>query len=347
MLKDNKIRNRLVVNMRKKIGMLVMAVSLFAGTLSGCTIGNTEFVLDVNNVGRNDVFSINGATCTKEEAKLYLCNYQNLYGYEYGIDLWQHDFGDIPEEETLAYYVKEVTLMELANVFCMNQLAEEQELVLTDEEKEFVSKAAEEYYASLSKEELKYIGMNKGDLEDYYERYALAQKFYSSLTQGVNEEVSDDEARVVRVQQVFLKSEADAKIIVEKLNEGIDFQTLAATYNETEQVERHIARGMYPDEVEKIVFSMENGEVSGMIAAEDGYYFIRCVDKFVKDLTEANKKNIIAQRRDQHFEDVFGGFVLSSDFDLNEKVWDSMEFDTSGTIKTDSFFAVYDKYFAK
>ena len=37
-----------------------------ATLLSGCTIGNTEFVLDKNDVGRNDVFSINGEECTKD-----------------------------------------------------------------------------------------------------------------------------------------------------------------------------------------------------------------------------------------------------------------------------------------
>ena len=91
-----------------------MAAVLLSGVLSGCTIGDTEFVLDKNDVGRNDIFSINGMDCSKEEIKLYLCNYQNIYGYEYGIDLWAHDFGDIPEEESLEAYIKEVTLAELA-----------------------------------------------------------------------------------------------------------------------------------------------------------------------------------------------------------------------------------------
>ena len=33
-------------------------------------------------------------------------------------------------------------------------------------------------------------------IKEYYEHYALAQKVYHSLTKAVNEEVSDDEARV-------------------------------------------------------------------------------------------------------------------------------------------------------
>ena len=331
--------------MRKKIGILVLTAALFAGTLSGCTIGDTEFVLDVNNVGRNKVFSINGMDCTKEEAKLYLCNYQNLYGYEYGIDLWQHDFGDIPEEETLETYVKDVTLMELATVFCMNQLAKEQEISLTEEEKELVSQAAEEYYGLLSEQERKYIGVDKGELKEFYTNYALARKFYQALNQGVNEEVSDDEARVMRIQQIFVKNKTDAEAIIQSLNEGSKFETLANAYNEAEDLELHVSRGDYSKEIETIVFNLDNSEISGIIEAEDGYYIIKCVEKYVKDLTEANKEIIIQQRRETHFNDVFGGFVMKSDFDLNEKAWNAVVIDTSGTIQTDSFFEIYNKYF--
>lgn len=322
-----------------------MMVTLLSGILSGCTIGNTEFVLDMNNVGRNDVFSINGVDCTKEEVRLYLCNYQNIYGYEYGIDLWQYDFGEIPEEETLEYYVKEVTLAELANIFCMNQLAEEQGITLTDEEMQLISQAADEYYESLSKEERKFIGLDKGELKEFYEKYAIAQKFYNTLTQGVNEEVSDDEARVVLIQQIFVKSEANAKIVQQKLNEGSDFGSLASNYNEADSIEIHLARDTYPDEVDNIIFNMDNNEISGMIETEEGYYFIKCLDKYVEDMTEANKQNIIVQRRKEQFDDVFQEFIENSDFDLNEKVWNSIVVDSSGTITTDSYFEVYDKYF--
>lgn len=332
-------------NMKKRVGALIMTVALLSGTLTGCTIGNTEFVLDMNDVGRNDVFSINGMDCTKEEARLYLCNYQNIYGYEYGIDLWAYDFGGLPEEETLEAYVKEVTLVELANVFCMNQLAEEQEIALNEEEVQLVNQAADEYYESLSKEERKYMGIDKGELKDFYQKYALAQKFYKSLSQGVNEEVSDDEARVVLIQQIFVKEESTANLIEQKLGSGADFASLASNYNETESVEVHLSRDVYPKEVDQVVFNMDNDEISGMIKTEEGFYFIKCLDKFVEDMTEANKQNIVVQRRKEQFDNVFQTFIENSDFDLNEGVWDSIKVDTSGAITTDSYFEVYDKYF--
>ena len=331
--------------MKKRIGMLVLTVTLLSGILTGCTIGNTEFVLDVNNVGRNDVFSINGVDCTKEEVRLYLCNYQNIYGHEYGIDLWQHDFGEIPEEETLEYYVKEVTLAELANIFCMNQLAEEREIMLTEEEENLLSQVVDEYYKSLTKEERKFMDIDKSELKSFYEKYAIAQKLYKTLTQGVNEEVSDDEARVMLIQQIFVKDEATARNVQQKLENGSDFGSLASNYNEAETIEMHLPRGFYPEEVDAIVFNMENDEISTMIETENGFYFIKCLDKYVEDMTEANKQNIIIQRRKEQFDDAFQTFIENSDFDLNEKVWESITIDTSGIITTDSYFEVYDKYF--
>jgi len=331
--------------MKKRIGILILTATLLSAILTGCTIGNTEFVLDVNNVGRNDVFSINGVDCTKEEVRLYLCNYQNIYGHEYGIDLWQHDFGEIPEEETLEYYVKEVTLAELANIFCMNQLAVERGITLTEDEVNLLSQAVDEYYTSLTKEERKFMGIDKSELKVFYEKYAIAQKLYSTLTQGVNEEVSDDEARVVLIQQIFIKDEVTARNVQQKLNSGADFGSLASNYNEAENIEIHLPRNIYPEEVDTVVFNLENDEISNMIQTEDGFYFVKCLDKYVEDMTEANKQNIIVQRRKEQFDDAFQTFIENSDFDLNEKVWESITIDTSGVITTDSYFEVYDKYF--
>ena len=113
--------------MKKKLVSLCLAAALFSGTLSGCSFGNTEIVLNTNFVGRNHVFSINGDKCTKEEALLYLCNYQNIYGSAFGMNLWEYDYSQMPEDATLEAYVKDVTLAELSNIMLMEQLAKQQE----------------------------------------------------------------------------------------------------------------------------------------------------------------------------------------------------------------------------
>ena len=331
--------------MKRKIVTLCLAVALLSSAFTGCTIGDTEIVLNMNSVGRNHVFSINGEKCTKEEARLYLCNYQNIYGYAYGINLWEYDDKKLTEDGKLEAYVKDITLTELANIMCMKQLAEQQEVTLTQEEKDKAAKAAEEYYESLSKEETSYIGIDKNKMKRFYEKYAIAQKLYNKLTQGINEEVSDDEARVMRIQQIFVKSEEKAKLVQKKLENKEKFESLATTYNEADSIERDLARGEYPEAVDDVVFHLDNGETSAMITTDEGYYFIKCLSKFEKELTEENKANIIAKRRKEQFDDKFIEFIENSQFEVNEKVWEEIKVDTSGKIKTNSFFETYEKYF--
>lgn len=330
--------------MKRKVALMMAAVFVLATPLTGCAIGDTEFVLDLNSVGKKDyVFSINGTTCSQEEAKLYLCNYQNIYGYEYGVNLWKQDFGQVVSEDSLENYVKDVTLSELANIVCMNLLAKEQELTLTEVEKTRVKVAAEEYYDSLSNAEISYMGIDKNMLAGFYEKYAIAQKLFDTLTQGVNEEVSDDEARVIRIQQIYVKDQKTAEQVKTKLAGKDDFATMASNYNEADTIEITLKRGVYPAEVDAVAFQLDNGEQSDMIATSDGYYFIKCISKYEKELTEQNKIDIIAQRRKEQFEDLFQGFVKESVFEMNEEMWESIEIDTSGAITTNSFFDVYNK----
>ncbi len=333
--------------MKKRFGILVVLVSLLSGVLTGCNIGNTQIIIDLNNAGRNDVFSINGTDCTKDEARLYLCNYQNIYGSAYGLDLWQYDYSNMDIEVTLEDYVKELTIAELSNIICMNQLAEDLEIGLSSEEEKLVSKATDEYYESLTREEIRYMGIDKIELKEIYERYAIAQKLYSTLTEGVNEEVSDDEARVIRIQQIYVQSEDVAKVVLQKLRSGSGFDTVASSFSEADEIERTLTRGEYVQEVDKVAFNLDDGEESGMIETENGYYFIKCLDKYEEELTEANKANIILKRRQEQFDDVFYEFINNSTFELNEKVWEKVKVDTSGAITTDSFFEVYEKYFTE
>ena len=331
--------------MKRNIAMLCLAVTMLSVTLTGCTIGNTEIVFEMNTIGQNHVFSVNGEKCSKEEAYLYLCNYQNIYGTAYGLNLWEYDLDKKGENESLESYVKDVTLSQLTNIMCMEQLAKQEKIVLTETEKKTVREVAEEYYKSLSKKERSYIDINKNKLEDIYEKYALAQKLYNTLTQGVDEEVSDDEARVIRIQKIFVTQNETALLVQQKLLNGEKFENLVSTYNEGETTTINLSREEAPKEVEDVAFCLDNNEVSDMITTEDGYYFIKCLNKYEEELSEENKKNIIIKRRKEQFDDKYLKLMESSEFVLNEKVWDSIKMDTSGDIKTKSFFEIYEKYF--
>lgn len=324
---------------KKRTTTVICSVLIMALLMTGCQIGNKNIVVS-GTVSNRQVFKIGSCGCSLKEARVYLTNYQNIYGTAYGLDLWQHDFGD----DSLVEYVKAVTLDELTRVYSMSMLAEAREMELTEEEQQKVAEAAGEYYASLSKEEQIYLGISEKELGEYYTRYALAQKLYHSLTNEVNAEVSDDEARVMEIMQIFVPDEGKATEVLAKLKNGDDFAAVANNFNQLPAIQTTIARDDVPAEVEEVAFSLDNNEVSGMITVENGYYFIKCLNKYNEELTEANKSNIVEKREKEAFDDVYNEYVSSLNSRMNEELWKEVTMNTDGTIRTKSFFTVFSKY---
>lgn len=324
---------------RKWIAGVAACVCGMAIMLSGCQIGNKDIVVS-NSLSNKQVFKLDKTACGLKEARVYLTNYQNIYGTAYTINLWQHDFGD----DSLTEYVKDVTLEELTRVYCMDLLAQTQEMTLSEEELARVADAAKEYYGSLSEEETAYMGVSEMDIEEFYTHYALAQKLYNSLTAGVNDEVSDDEARVMEIMQIYVTDEQKAHEVRQKLLQGDDFASLANNYNELSAIQVTVSRDDLLSEVEEVAFQLNNDEISGMITVENGYYFIKCLNKYDEELTEANKSNIVEKREKEAFDDVYNEFVSSLSSNLNTELWEEITLDTSETITTNSFFSVFEKY---
>ena len=325
--------------MKKRISRVFAISCIISIMLTGCQFGEKKFILDLHRVGKSTVFSIDDTECYVKEAKLYLCNYKNLYGNAYGVDLWESDF----DKTSLENYVRGVTLNELTKVYCMNMIAQQQGLTLTDKEKEQINVVAEEYYQSLSSDEISYFALSEEELKGIYQRYAITKKIFEALTQEIDAEVSDDDARVIRIQQIFVSDDAIAKKIKSELKGDTEFMSLAGIYNELETAELDVARGKLPKEVEDIAFEMDNGEISSAIQTENGYYFIKCLNKFQKELTEANKVIILQQREKEVFENVYRDFVDNAKFQLNQKAWDSIEIDDMREFKTNTFFECFEE----
>lgn len=327
--------------MRNKRNTFLAGMLLVLCLLGGCSMGGREIVI-TSGVSKRDVFKIGGDSCNLTEAKVYLANYQNIYGKSYGIDLWEQGF----QKKKLKKYVKEIAMSEMTKVVCMDLLARERGIALTEEEQKDAQDAAAIYYESLTEAERVYTGASETDIMSMYKDYALAQKVYASLTEGVDEEVSDDEARIMEAMQIFVKTKEKADEAAAKLAAGEDFAAVASNYNQKTAIEIAFGRGELPEEVEQAAFELDNEEVSGCIPADGGYYFIKCVNKFNEELTDANKHNIVEAREKAAFDDVYEEFVSGLSSSLNEKVWNAIELVTDGSITTDSFFDIIDEKIA-
>ena len=206
----------------------------------------------------------------------------------------------------------------------MNLLAKDRQIELTEEEKKTASDTADQQYAALDEETIKSLGVDQESLRSFYQEFELADKVYQELTKDVNTEVSDDEARAVLVQQIFTKSELVANEVVQKAQAGEDFAALAESYNESDEMQKAYGRGEVDSKLEEAVFALANDEISDVVATDDGYYILKCMNNYDVDATDANKVVIANQRKEDAFRKVYDPFVAGLDSEFNQELWDSV-----------------------
>lgn len=322
--------------MRRKKMTAALCAAVVVAACAGCSKGDSI----VTQIAAKQVLKVDGESYSMPQAKVYLVNYQNLYGTVAGVDLWEQG----NQGSSLEEYVKSLTISQITKILSMDSLAKSRDIVLEESELANVQKAAKAYFESLNKQELDYLEVDETDIQKLYEDYALAQKLYKLLTADINSEVSDDEARIMDAMQIVVADKKTAKAIKKALAEGGDFATLASSYNEAEEVTIQFGRGVLPKEVEKAAFALDNAEVSGCIRTDNEYYFIYCVNKFNEELTDANKLKIVQQREKAAFGDVYNAYSKSISKKLYQAVWDEISVERSKKITTDSFFSVYQEY---
>jgi foldase protein PrsA len=256
-------------------------------------------------------------------------------------------------------------LARVARIKSLNLMAEQYEVSLDDEELDMAKTAGELYYNSLNESEKKLLNVSKEGITQMYEEYALAGKVYEYLIADINPEISDDEARTITVQHVLIKTYSlnedgekvpysdnakaeayeRAQEVLEKAQNGEDFQTLISQYSEDTNASYTFGKGTMDAAFEEASFNLGTDEISGIVESDHGYHIIKCISTFDRSETDRNKVKIVEQRRKEVFNDEYSKFVASLTKSLNEKLWASVEFIDDENVTTDSFFTVYKEAF--
>ncbi|MDD6039257.1 MAG: peptidyl-prolyl cis-trans isomerase [bacterium] len=332
MKRGNRIKCRLIA-----AGLAVV----MAASVTGCKFGNEEVTIS-RKMSDDQLFIIGDEVCKVSVMKLLMINNLNLHSESYGIDLLKSD--DLKVQKRLGQYVEDISMEELTRIYCMFALAGEQQIELSPDELELAQWAGEDYFRTLSDAEKEYLDITQEDLEDIYTKYAVAQKLYNGVVANVNEEVSDDEARVMRVMQIYMEDESRAAKAEAELEGGTEFISVAANYNMAENIELELTRGQLPPEVESVVFSLDNEETSPLIQTENGYYLFYCQNKFDEAATEERKADIVKQRKDDAFAVVYEPFVKTVHSKLNETALASISIDEMTQYQTADFYRISEKY---
>ncbi len=355
----------MIIKRLKCIAAAFLAIGVCLGSLGGCGgkdgIG-TKVVL-TTGFDKNEVFRIETSTCSLPEIMVYLTNIQNRYESVYGTEIW----GTNVDGVTLEQNVKDIALAQIARIKTMNLMAERYQVELSKEEKAQAENAADAYYGSLNSVEIEKMGISKKMIVNLYAEFALAEKVYQYTIKDINPEISDDEARTITVQHILIKTYAldgtgkkveyteQAKQeaydeICEALSlarEGEDFDELIRRYSEDDRSTYSFGKGEMDAAFETAAFNLGKDEISDVVETEFGYHIIKCLNTFDRDETDANKIKIVDQRRAEAFGQEYDAYVETLARNLNEDLWDSVEFIHDENVKTMDFFDVYSEYFGK
>lgn len=349
-----------------KMLAILLAVGLTCGMYTACgrEDGSGTRVVFTTGFGKDEIFRIGDESCKKSELMVYLTTTQNQYENVYGVEIWDTSLDGVTLEEN----VKETVLARIAQIKTMYLLAKEKEITLDEQEEEKVTAAAAEYFQSLKETEVEQMGVEPKTIEKLYREYAMANKVYQYIIQDVNPEISDDEARTITVQHIFIrtwsldtdgnrvpysesaKQAAYAKAceIREMAVDGEhDFAELASKYSEDSNITHSFGKGELDEAYETAAFMLETDEVSQVVETETGYHIIKCLNTFNREETDANKLKIVEQRRKEVFGQEYDRFVETLVRNLNQKLWDEVTLLHDSEVTTSNFFEVYAKYFPK
>ena len=337
--------------------MPFLCIFLAISLLSGC--GRAQVVL-TTGFKQDEVFIVGSESCSLPELMIYITNIQKTYENVFGEEIRNVTSDGVTFEES----IKNTALAQLAQIKTMYQMAVDRGLTLDPEHQNAVRQAAMEYYSSLSEAEIEELGVTEDLIEHMYYQMALAQVAYDEIIKDISPEISDDEARYVKVRIIYMRTtykNGDSLIpfmdedydrvykTLQSVREGIldgslDFETEAMRYNEAGESVLSFGKGTMDIAVEEEAFSLASGEVSDIVGTADGLYLMQCILPIDRTRTDENKVLITRKLRDEAFESVYDEFVGSLIRNLNSELWKTVTLNYDSEITTCSFFEIYDKY---
>ena len=187
-----------MVRFGKKAALLAMAGVLTAASVTGCS-GAIDAEATVVTVGKEKV----PLGVVNFYARMMQGQYETYYAGMMGTtaeELWTQDAGD---DKTYEESVKDSVMEAVENMYLISQHSGEYEVVLTEDEKEAIQKAAEQFDKDNKDESKEAVSGYRKDIEKYLELMTIQSKMSEKMREGVNEEVSDEEAAQKSMEYVY------------------------------------------------------------------------------------------------------------------------------------------------
>lgn len=283
------------------------------------------------------------------EAMVYLKSAQENYENSYGKGIWNADI--LGNGETFGKMLKDEVINQITELKIIRSEAEKMGITLSEEEQAEADSYAKEHYDGLTQEDKDKYLVTEEVLQQVYADNLLANKVFENKTINVDTNVSDQEAKQITVQDILIYStdfdekgnkvpftaeEKEAayekvKSLYEQAKTTDDFYSLAEANTQADSIEYTFGKGEAPKDFspvfEQACFNLKTGQVSDIISTDYGWHIIYCVSDFNEDATIQVKENIIEQRRNDIFSQLYSDWSKEYDVVINNEVWDTVSFE--------------------
>lgn len=325
--------------MKNKALVFALAGMMAVTSLTGCSSSFDGDAVAIT-VGEDEVT----AAVANFYARYTQAQYETYYSAYLGENMWS---SEASEGKNYEEFVKESVQESLEVMVLSEQHADEYKAALTDEEKEAVTKAAEQFEEANNQENKDLVSGDQETVERVMTLLAVNNKVMEAIKADADTEVSDDEAAQKSMMYVRYAYESynddgeteavtdeekaelqkKAKELSESAKNGGDFEKLAEEQEVTPNtVSFDSETTTYDAELVAAADKLKKGEVSDVIETETACYVVKLVSEFDKDATETKKNEIISERQNELYSEVTDGWKEDVEIKVDEKVWDSIDF---------------------
>jgi parvulin-like peptidyl-prolyl isomerase len=228
--------------------------------------------------------TVNGQDVTWEEYEPLLLQALSVVVQNYNID-WSD-----PAMQQRLQDLQADALEEMVNRKLLEQMAEEQNLLPSDEDLE----------AELEVAKAEILGSGQyASWEAFLEQFRLTDELFRQMYRNTllmrklmaEQDVATSEEQV-ELAHIAVSDEGVALAVVQELKAGRDFADLAAQYSEDAETKDKggelgwFSRGGMPPEIEQAAFSLRPGEFSDPIEQTGGYVIILVLAREMRDLDD-------------------------------------------------------------
>lgn len=324
------------------------AGTLAAGLLMGCGSSDVNHDEVVATIGDAQV----SYGVANFYSRMMQSRYENYYTTLTGdtpAEFWLQQWGEGSYEN----YVKSGLMEDLENLYVLSQHADEYDVTVTEEEEKAIEKAAADFEEDNALEAKEVVSGYKKYIEEYLRLATIEEKMDAPMKEGVDEEVSDEEAAKKTMKYVYFEytkegEDGSSESMSDKEKEELKkkAEKFAKELQDSEEKDIDAAAEKEGLEVETASFDSEmtapyvdfvkaadklgENEVTDAIDSEGGLYVGKVTSLFDREATDKEKERIVRERKDEQYDSLLKKWKEDTKISVNEEVWQKIGFAYQG-----------------